>query len=120
MRKVLSALLVLAVACLVAVNSASAQDKKKDRPNPEKRFDDMEKAVNHDPLKGELTKEEFVKAMKATSPRGGDRAEAFFDRIKKVDEKKITKDEFVKAMKEMRSNRGGKRGGDKKPPEKKD
>jgi len=120
MTRVCSTLLALAIACLVAVNTASAQQnegkKKRERPNPEARFDALEKAANHDPLTGELTKDEFVKAMKATAPRMGDRAEQFFNRIKKADENKITKAEFVQSMKDFRAGQGGKHGGKKKRP----
>ena len=116
MARVWSMLLVMVVACLVAVNSVSAQEKKgkRDRPSPEKRFDDMEKAVKHDPLKGELTKDEFVTAMKETKSRMADKAEEFFKKIKKADESKVTKDEYVKALKDMFANRQKK--GEKKQP----
>lgn len=107
MARVWSMLLVLVVACLIAVNSVSAQEKKGkrgDRPSPEKRFDDMEKAVQHDPLKGELTKDEFVKALKETKSRMADKAEEVFKSIKKADENKVTKDEYVKFLKERFAN----------------
>jgi hypothetical protein len=117
MPRVWSTLLVMVVACLIAVNS-TAQEKKRgkggDRPSPESRFDALEKAAKHDPLTGVLTKEEFVKAMKDSGSRMADRAEEIFTKLKKADEKKITKDEFVKGMKEMFQGRG-KRGGEKKP-----
>lgn len=117
MVRVWSKLLVLVVACLVAVNSVSAQEKKKgkrDRPSHEKRFDDLEKAVKHDPLKGELTKDEFVKALKETKSRMADKAEETFKSITKADENKVTKDEYVKFHKERSANHQ-KRGEKKQP-----
>jgi hypothetical protein len=105
-------MLVLLVATMVMVSTASAQDKEKkgrkggDRPTPEKRFDDMEKTVKHDPLTGVLTKDEYVKALKDT--RMADRAEEMFKRIKKADENKVTKAEYVTAMKEMFTKGKGK------------
>ena len=40
------------------------EKKKHERQTPEQRFNAQVKAVNHDPLKGELPKDEFIKAVK--------------------------------------------------------
>ena len=99
--RIWTVLLSLILAGFVAVNTGSAQEKKKhDRPSPEARFDGLEKAVKHDPLTGELTKDEFVTAMKETKSRAADKAEEIFGQIKKADEKKVTKAEYVAHMKE--------------------
>ena len=110
MVRVCSTMLALLVACLVAVNSASAQDKPKHQhTSPDQRFDALEKAVNHEPLKGELTKDEFITAMKASKSKMADKAEEFFGKIKKADETKVTKAEYVDAMKAPFQNRGKKK-----------
>jgi hypothetical protein len=125
MVRICSTLLVVVMACLVAANVAFAQEQKKGgkrggtpedrKARAEKRFDDMEKAVKHDPLKGELTKDEFLKAMKEMSQgKMGDRAEEFFKRMKKADESKITKAEYVTAISEMMGGRGKKKQEEKK------
>jgi hypothetical protein len=94
-------LLSLILACFVTVNIGSAQEKKKhDRPSPEQRFDNLEKAVKHDPLTGELTKDEFVTAMKETKSRQADKAGEIFGQIKKASDTKVTKAEYVAFVKE--------------------
>ena len=113
-----STMLVLGVAILVA-GTAWAQDqkegKKRQHQTPEQRFDALEKAAKHDPLKGELTKDEFVTAVKEVTPRMASHAEEFFKNAKKADEGKITKDEYVKAWKELRAKFAKKKDDDKKP-----
>ena len=99
-----SVMLALVVASLVAVN-VSAQEKKKGKMDMGARFDALEKAAGHDTLTGELTKDEFVKGMKASGSKMADRAEEIFGKFKKADENKITKDEFVAGMKEMFSHK---------------
>jgi len=103
-----STMLFVALACLIVVNTASAQQgdqPAKKHGGPEARFDAMEKAVKHDPLKGELTKEEFVAALKELKSPRADKAEEFFNKIKKADENKVTKEEFVTAVKAMMAKR---------------
>ena len=84
-----------------AVRAEDAPAKKHKGATPEQRFDALEKAAKHDPLKGELTKDEFIAAIKATAKdsKMADHAENFFKSIKKADESKVTKDEFVAAAK---------------------
>jgi hypothetical protein len=105
--------LVLAMACLVTVNVASAQGKQGKKgggmPDAGKMFDDTEKAVKHDPLTGVLTKDEFVKGMKESGSRMADRGEQMFEHIKKADNSKVTKEEFVTFMKDFMGNRGKKK-----------
>ena len=95
-------ILTLLLACLALVSTVRADDaaKKHKGFSPEAYFDTLEKAAKHDPLKGELTKDEFVAARKATNPDKAEQAEGFFKQIKKADEGKVTKDEFVKFMKD--------------------
>jgi len=97
-------MLVMALACLIVVKPASAQEGKK-HGGPESRFDALEKAVKHEPLKGELTKDEFVTALKETKSRMADKAEEIFKSITKADENKVTKAEFVTFMKERMAKR---------------
>ena len=94
-------ILSLLVACSIVVNVARAADepKKHEHQTPEQRFDALEKAAKHDPLKGELTKDEFVAAVKEVSPKMADHAEDAFKHIKKADENKVTKDEYVASAK---------------------
>jgi len=72
------------------------------------RFDAMEKAVGHNPLKGQLTKEEFIKIMKPPAPVLGKSEPSFnrlaedaFNRITKADPNKLTKNEYVAYIKKM-------------------
>jgi len=107
MTRVWRALLVLIVAGLVAVDVALAGEESKGSgtpagakqsgqwQDPAAGFDAMEKAAGHDPLKGELTKEEFVKVLEETDARMGKWASQLFDQATKADPKKITKDEWV-------------------------
>jgi hypothetical protein len=90
------------LACLIVASTVRGQDP--DNPPPKKkkrsmtaaqRFDAMEKAANHDPLKGELTKDEFIAAVKSVQPKQADKAEDMFKGITKADEGKVTKDEYV-------------------------
>jgi hypothetical protein len=126
MVRVWTRLAVVVLACLVMVSMAVAQDQGggKKRPqqtpeerkaNAEKRFDDMEKTAKHDPLKGELTKEEFVAGMKEINTKMADRAEQMFDRITKADSTKVTKAEYVTfaTQPRTRAKKGGDGGGDK-------
>jgi hypothetical protein len=107
--------LTLLLASLLMASALRADDappppKKPPRKTPEQRFDALEKAAKHDPLKGVLTKGEFVDAIKATSsPRMADRAEEMFLSIPKADPGKVTKDEFVKAINELIKSRGKKK-----------
>jgi hypothetical protein len=80
--------------------------------DPAAGFDALEKTVGHEPLKGELTKEEFVKALEKSNAQMGKWAKQLFDQATKADPNKITKDEWVKSRKEAAA--GGKKGGLKK------
>lgn len=96
-------ILTLLFACCVMVNTVRAQDAPaKKHKGPEARFDALEAAAKHDPLKGELTKDEFVAAIKATAkdPKQAEHAESLFNKISKADETKVTKAEFVKFAKD--------------------
>lgn len=116
MVRLWSALVVLAMVCFVAASVAAAQDKDKGgkgrRFDPAARWAAIAKGADKEGAT-ELTKDEFVKGVKAAGGRMADEGEAFFDRIKKADEKKVTKDEFVGFMKEMASKRGEKKPKDK-------
>jgi hypothetical protein len=105
--------LVLAMACLVTVNTASAQGKQGKKggkmPDAGKLFDEMEKKAKHDPLTGVLTKDEFVKGMKESGSKMADRADQMFERIKKADKTKVTKDEYTTFLKDFMANRGKKK-----------
>jgi hypothetical protein len=92
----------LLLVCFVAASTVRADDapKKHKGPTPEARFDALEKAANHDPLKGELTKDEFIAAFKATTPDKADKASGIYKAIPKADMGKVTKDEWVKFAKE--------------------
>ena len=85
-----------------AVRADDAPAKKHKGPSAEQRFDALEKAAKHDPLTGELKKDEFIAAVKATAkdPKQAEHAEKFFTAITKADDGKVTKDEFVKFIKE--------------------
>lgn len=120
MARVWSVLVVM-VACLVAVNFASAQEKKKHgdhkggHMDPAARWAAIAKGADKADAT-ELTKDEFVKGVKATSQgKMADHAEDFFKRIKKASEDKITKDEYIAGVKEMFSKH---KKGDKKPADK--
>src|SRR3989339_1964237 len=100
MKRLCSVLLVVVVmACLVAVNVASAQEKKGKgkRFDPAARWAAIAKGADKEGAT-ELSKEDFVKGVKAVGGRMADQGERLFDRIKKADEKKVTKDEFGKFM----------------------
>lgn len=89
----------LLFAFVVMVSAARADDpappKKHQHQTPEARFDALEKAASHDPVKGVLTKDEFVTALKTVAPKMADKAEEIFAKITKADEGKVTKDEYV-------------------------
>jgi hypothetical protein len=104
----------MVIACFVTINVASAQDKKeKKKYDPEARWNAIVKGAEKAEGTTELTKDEFVKGVKAVGGKRADQGEELFKRIKKADESKITKDEFIKG------SRRGKKNADKKPDEKK-
>ena len=94
-------ILALLLAYVAMASTVSAQDapKKHKGGDPAAYFDTLEKAAKHEPLKGELTKDEFIAARKATAPDKAEQAEGFFKQIKKADDGKVTKDEYVAFMK---------------------
>jgi Ca2+-binding EF-hand superfamily protein len=90
MRKLWSLLLVLSVACLVAVGTASAADKKAEKPkvSPEERFNKLD--TNKD---GFIDEKEFLASMKDQ-----EKAEKAWKALLKAKDKdgdgKISKEEY--------------------------
>jgi len=80
-----------------------------ERPTPESRFDEMERAVGHGSPMGVLTKEEFIRGLKQSGSKLADRAGETFDRMTKADPNRITKAEYVKFFEGLFSS-GGKKG----------
>lgn len=117
MRKLWSTLVILAMVCFVAVSMTVAQDKDKDKKgrarfDPATRWAAIAKGADKEGAT-ELTKDEFVKGVKAVGGPRADQGEMLFDRIKKAEEKKVTKDEYVSFVKQWMSKRGEKKPKDK-------